>query len=71
MIYVKVKVNKEITLKKDGLLKKISNIDIFEYIAKDFMAFVHKSFVIIHTSVILLIKTRCIKIEKESFQGIN
>lgn len=59
MIYVKVKVNKEITLKKDGLLKKISNIDIFEYIAKDFMAFVHKSFVIIHTSVlfILLIKT--------------
>lgn len=73
MIYMKVKINKEITLKKDGLLKKISNIDIFEYIAKDLMAFIHKSFVIIHTSVlfILLIKTRCIKIEKESFQGIN
>ena len=65
------KINKEV--KKRWFVKKISNIDIFEYIAKDFMAFVHKSFVIIHTSVlfILLIKTRCIKIEKESFQGIN
>lgn len=59
------KINKEVTLKKRWFVKKISNIDIFEYIAKDFMAFIHKSFVVIHTSVlfILLIKTRCIKIE--------
>lgn len=37
------KINKEV--KKRWFVKKISNIDIFEYIAKDFMAFIRKSFV--------------------------